>query len=209
MSSISIRPLYRLSGLWKNLNSLVRRSYSAIAYAPCRNLSQHYYLNTQSTRPNFLFNHVHSSTFTRLMSNDVQQSAPTQTRFIKAELDDITYERVAEDTLNELLSQFEELDALINGQTEEIEMDITFANGVLTLKFPDRGTFVINKQPPNKQIWLSSPITGPKRYDFDQKNGKWFYYRDGETLGELLRREIGELLEKENTVSDLVGDPVL
>lgn len=31
-------------------------------------------------------------------------------------------------------------------------------SGVLTLKLPDgHGTYVINKQPPNKQIWLSSP----------------------------------------------------
>lgn len=31
--------------------------------------------------------------------------------------------------------------------------------GVLTLKLGDKGTYVINKQPPNKQIWLSSPIS--------------------------------------------------
>ena len=30
---------------------------------------------------------------------------------------------------------------------------------------PNVGTYVINKQTPNKQIWLSSPISGPKRYD--------------------------------------------
>ena len=31
-------------------------------------------------------------------------------------------------------------------------------SGVLTLKLGDKGTYVINKQPPNKQIWLSSPV---------------------------------------------------
>lgn len=30
-------------------------------------------------------------------------------------------------------------------------------SGVLTLKLGSNGTYVINKQPPNKQIWLSSP----------------------------------------------------
>ena len=30
-------------------------------------------------------------------------------------------------------------------------------SGVLTLKLGQHGTYVINKQPPNKQIWLSSP----------------------------------------------------
>jgi frataxin len=28
----------------------------------------------------------------------------------------------------------------------------------LTVKLGDKGTYVVNKQPPNKQIWLSSPI---------------------------------------------------
>ena len=28
----------------------------------------------------------------------------------------------------------------------------------------DYGVYVINKQTPNKQIWLSSPISGPQRY---------------------------------------------
>ena len=30
-------------------------------------------------------------------------------------------------------------------------------SGVLTLALGEKGTYVINKQPPNKQIWLSSP----------------------------------------------------
>jgi frataxin len=31
-------------------------------------------------------------------------------------------------------------------------------SGVLTLALGDKGTYVINKQPPNKQIWVSSPF---------------------------------------------------
>jgi frataxin len=61
---------------------------------------------------------------------------------------------------------------------------------------------VLNKQPPNKQIWLSSPISGPKRYDYvissegqDAKEGtgagEWVYLRDSSTLTELLERELG------------------
>lgn len=37
---------------------------------------------------------------------------------------------------------------------------------MLSLKFPPHGTYVLNKQPANKQIWLSSPVSGPKRYDY-------------------------------------------
>jgi frataxin len=78
--------------------------------------------------------------------------------------------------------------------------------GVLTLSFPPNGTYVINKQPPNKQIWLSSPKTGPKRFDYvmlsegqDAKEGTgradWVYLRDGSTLTELLQAEIGVDME--------------
>jgi frataxin len=80
-------------------------------------------------------------------------------------------------------------------------MDVTQA-GVLTLTFPPIGTYVINKQPPNKQIWLSSPISGPKRYDYvvlsegqDSKEGTgagdWVYLRDMSTLSSLLLHEVG------------------
>lgn len=67
---------------------------------------------------------------------------------------------------------------------------------------PGVGTYVLNKQPPNKQIWLSSPITGPKRFDWlvqgegqTQKEGagvgEWVYLRDGSVLTDLLRKELG------------------
>jgi frataxin len=66
---------------------------------------------------------------------------------------------------------------------------------------------VINKQPPNKQIWVSSPTTGPKRFDYvvlsegqDAKEGTgkadWVYLRDGSTLTELLLVEIGVDMEQ-------------
>jgi frataxin len=79
----------------------------------------------------------------------------------------------------------------------------------LTLNTP-HGIYVMNKQPPNKQIWVSSPISGPKRYDWvllkgegqnqkegtgmdmegDLRGGRWVYLRDGSTLTELLKKEL-------------------
>jgi frataxin len=64
------------------------------------------------------------------------------------------------------------------------------------------GTYVINKQPPNKQIWLSSPKSGPKRYDFvvlgdgqHEKEGtassEWMYLRDKTTINQLFIKELG------------------
>jgi len=75
--------------------------------------------------------------------------------------------------------------------------DIDYSSGVLTLK-TEHGTWVINKQPPNKQIWLSSPSSGPKRYDYsDADGGTWFYYRDGKTLKALLEEELRKIVDGE------------
>lgn len=71
----------------------------------------------------------------------------------------------------------------------------------MTIRVPDKGTYVLNKQPPNKQIWLSSPISGPKRYDWciigdgqhdkeDTAQGRWVYARDGSTLDSLILEEL-------------------
>jgi frataxin len=71
----------------------------------------------------------------------------------------------------------------------------------MTVNFADVGTYVINKQPPNKQIWLSSPKSGPKRFDWvvqgESQNdkqgtavGEWMYIRDGSTLAKLFREEL-------------------
>lgn len=40
-------------------------------------------------------------------------------------------------------------------------------SGVLTVKLGRHGTYVINKQTPNRQIWLSSPVR------CDQQEGAW------------------------------------
>lgn len=58
------------------------------------------------------------------------------------------------------------------------------------------------RQSPNRQIWLSSPISGPKRYDFvpvndqtaDKCQGYWIYKHDGVTLHELLQQELPKLI---------------
>jgi len=77
----------------------------------------------------------------------------------------------------------------------QAKYDVEYSSGVLTLKLADHGTYVINKQPPNKQIWLSSPTSGPKRYDW--KENKWIYSRDNSTLETLLNTELGRIFQRE------------
>lgn len=87
--------------------------------------------------------------------------------------------------------------------------EINLSDGVLTLSLGKHGTWVINKQTPNRQIWWSSPISGPRRYEYDEDAGFWVYTRffdakkqwsdvdeeqfeedGGVTLGSVLKHEI-------------------
>lgn len=123
-------------------------------------------------------------------SEDVQPSAAV------AELTDGEYHELADEYLDNVVGKFEEL------QDEREDIDVEFSSGVLTISWPDKGTYVINKQPPNKQIWLSSPISGPKRYDWcifgegqNEKEGTavgdWIYARDGSSLNQVFLEELG------------------
>lgn len=65
-------------------------------------------------------------------------------------------------------------------------------DGVLTVSLGQHGTYVLNKQAPNRQIWSSSPVSGPVRYDW--VDGHWVYKRDGHELFERLSNELSDLL---------------
>ncbi|PIL29578.1 transporter [Ganoderma sinense ZZ0214-1] len=106
----------------------------------------------------------------------------------------------------------ESLEDLLD-ETGESEYEVDYGSGVLTLRLGSYGTYVINKQPPNKQIWLSSPFrcafqsyffvkvpcaltssgSGPKRYDYMPEEDDWIYSRDGRSLNALLNQELGEV----------------
>lgn len=102
----------------------------------------------------------------------------------------------AMESLTEFLENLIEDEAVDDG-------DVEYSAGVLTLRMGSKGTYVINKQPPNKQIWLSSPISGPKRYDYSPTTGKWYYHRDQSTLDELLNRELSDMLGGKEVKIDL------
>lgn len=53
---------------------------------------------------------------------------------------------------------------------------------------------MINKQAPNKQIWWSSPTSGPQRYLYNGPSQRWENNRgDGPDLHQLLEQELGTL----------------
>ncbi|KAI3372405.1 hypothetical protein L3Q82_022682 [Scortum barcoo] len=116
-----------------------------------------------------------------------------------SELSEAQYEKLADETLDALAEYFEDLtDEAFTGA----DYDVVFSSGVLTVKVGgDHGTYVINKQTPNKQIWLSSPTSGPKRYDWTGE--RWVYTHDGMSLHELLSKEFSIIFSKNMDLSDL------
>ena len=106
--------------------------------------------------------------------------------------------------------------------------DINYSAGVLTIALT-KGTWVLNKQTPNEQIWWSSPMSGPRRYEFEEGGGKkWIWSRfvesqksDASTstsasasaekgvwketkyLGEALKKELVEMYKVEDGLDDL------
>ncbi|KOS13929.1 mitochondrial matrix protein frataxin [Malassezia pachydermatis] len=123
---------------------------------------------------------------------------------VVAELSTQTYNALVDPMLEELSIELEELlethdiDALEEERGgDPSDWDVEYATGVLTLRLGSYGTYVINKQPPSRQIWLSSPSSsGPKRFDYDATNKVWFTNKEGELhyFHELLTRELSEVL---------------
>eukprot|EP00262_Sarcandra_glabra_P016368 TRINITY_DN5311_c0_g1_i1.p1 TRINITY_DN5311_c0_g1~~TRINITY_DN5311_c0_g1_i1.p1 ORF type:complete len:100 (+),score=10.29 TRINITY_DN5311_c0_g1_i1:422-721(+) len=75
-------------------------------------------------------------------------------------------------------------------------LDIDYSSDVLTLKLGSLGTYVLNKQTPNRQIWLSSPVSGPSRFDWDRESRGWIYRRTKANLLQLLESELEQLCGK-------------
>ncbi|KAL3426615.1 mitochondrial iron uptake protein [Phlyctema vagabunda] len=148
------------------------------------------------------------------LSPESEEPAPSQpeehydaTARSPAELSQSEYNELADTHMDVIVAKLEDL------QEDREDVDVEYSAGVLTLVFPPLGTYVINKQPPNKQIWLSSPISGPKRFDYvifsegqnakaDSGAGEWVYLRDGTTLNSILLKEVGVDV---SAVDDLVG----
>ena len=71
---------------------------------------------------------------------------------------------------------------------------IIWQGDVLNVSVSSLGTFVINKQSPNKQLWLSSPVTGPFRYDYCASTASWVNSSDRHPLLSILADDFETLV---------------
>ena len=97
---------------------------------------------------------LRSSLSTSARSAAFASSASTTKNQDHANDPDARFHREADHTLDVLFEEFERM-------IEEADLedaDIELSQGVLTLKLGALGTYVINKQAPNRQLWMSSPV---------------------------------------------------
>jgi len=98
---------------------------------------------------------------------------------------------IIQDALDEYLEEH-----LQEGDDDDIEL--TYASGVLTIALGKHGgTWVLNKQTPNRQIWWSSPLSGPRRFEYDTGTKTWVYTRDNLRLQDAIKQEMEELFHSE------------
>ncbi|KAJ8380763.1 hypothetical protein SKAU_G00015410 [Synaphobranchus kaupii] len=118
-----------------------------------------------------------------------------------SEMPEAVFEKLVDETLDAMTDYFE---GMMEQTCTTSEFDVTYSSGVLTVKVSgEHGTYVINKQTPNRQIWLSSPTSGPKRYDWTGE--RWIYSRDGNCLHDLLSREFSAIFNLNMDLSGLIN----
>ncbi|ORX59282.1 Frataxin [Piromyces finnis] len=118
------------------------------------------------------------------------------------------------------VNEFHEIaDEFFDNLTECIEIllensnienyDTELSSGVLTIKLGSAGTYVINKQTPNKQIWYSSPISGPMKFFYDPKVKRWVCTTecdskdDSRFLEVKLSKELTQIFKKEVVIEKM------
>lgn len=94
-------------------------------------------------------------------------------------MDNTEFAKLAEQTIS-LIAE------IIETEDKDCLIDIDFQNDILTLT-TNQGVFVINKHSAAKEIWLSSPISGP--YHFYYVDGRW-QSKLSDDLIDILEREL-------------------
>mmetsp|Transcript_5585 Transcript_5585/g.8511 ORF Transcript_5585/g.8511 Transcript_5585/m.8511 type:complete len:175 (+) Transcript_5585:72-596(+) len=81
-----------------------------------------------------------------------------------------SFHKIADTTLDDIMDMLTVIEDSVDNA------DIVYAQGVLNINLGEKGCWVINKQTPNRQLWWSSPISGPRRYEYyDDDSGQGWY----------------------------------
>jgi len=78
--------------------------------------------------------------------------------------------------------------AQVEGAVEAIEaLEVDLEAGILTVTCPDGSRVIVNRQTPNREIWVAARSGG---FHFSQREGAWRDTRSGEELFASLARVI-------------------
>ncbi|KAL9648667.1 hypothetical protein ABK040_016296 [Willaertia magna] len=125
-----------------------------------------------------------------------QQQELTQSQYLK----EIKF------TLNKITETLEDLSD--SGELEEsgIELEVeTHTDGVVNIKISDDNNnehvFVISRQTPTKELWLSSAISGPWHYKYNLNENDWLSTRETnfkyqKSFYDILEYELSNLLKR-------------
>ena len=115
---------------------------------------------------------------------------PSRSRAGMKGFSDMAYNTAADDFLETVLTAVEDADS-------DRVTDTSLSSGVLTVE-TKQGVFLINKQAPHLQLWLSSPMSGPSHYDMDKDEKsnavRWVCLKTSKDLVSVLEKELSASL---------------
>lgn len=85
------------------------------------------------------------------------------------------------------------ISALADAVDEDLgdDLDVEEQNEILTIVLPDGGQYIVNKNAPLCQIWLSSPKSGAWHFEWDEATERWRSTRGAKVaLDDLLADEL-------------------
>ena len=94
------------------------------------------------------------------------------------------FENIAEKTLNMLLDRID--DALGDA------FDVDLNGGILIIELENTAQYIINKNAPNYEIWMSSPLSGASHYYLEDDLKTWVDTRSGNKLFDKLAQELSQ-----------------
>jgi frataxin len=98
--------------------------------------------------------------------------------------DDEVFEIIADKTLNILLDRIDD----ILGE----EFDVDLNGGILNIELQNGTQYVINKNAPNYEIWMSSPLSGASHYYLEDDLETWIDTRSGHKFYDKLSQELSQ-----------------
>ena len=102
------------------------------------------------------------------------------------------YEKLDDENLVDFINNLELSDGIL-------KFSLVNVNSVNNVN--EEKKYVLNLQKPNKQIWFSSPFSGPQRFeyytDLSDKNNYWLNKHNKKELQKLIMDEVNEFLNKE------------